>query len=512
MKLCGVVSLGVVSVVLIVLGVVLQKVFPGIMESQLESKLILSSDSPTLGNFVAPPIPIFMQFYFFNVTNPDAILEGEIPKLEQIGPFTYEEKRLKFDLLWEEGDDTVTYKQNKTFFFRPDLSNGLTEDDNITTINAPMVSLAAKLSSSSISYVLSSVMSLMMSRHEMELFITRRAGDLLYEGYQEDLLLDLAYYTSDPVHATGKFGFFYPKNNSNDGTYRIFTGKTGLDKLQVIDEWNEEPYLDFWKTDSCNMINGTEGSQFPQPVEKNGVIWMYSSDLCRSLYLKYEKTINHGGLDLHRYVLPSEVLEKSPATDCYCTDDFTCRSSMINLSPCKKGSPVVASTPHFYMGTNDSIFGVEGLSPNKEEHETFIDVEPNTGVTFRAHKRIQISMPLKPYSAVSEWENLPQVIVPILWLNESAEVPIDRAEALHSKLTVPAIVVTYVSWALVVIGCLLCIVCIFFILRLHNEKKSVPTHKECKPVPLESEQMKCLSLPSTKVVKRDETKKTLRNV
>ena len=378
------------------------------MASQLDKKLILSEDSPTIGNFIAPPVPIFMQFYFFNVTNPEDVLYGDMPDLQQIGPYTYEETREKYDLIWEEGGETVTYKQNKTFFFRPDLSPGLSEDDMITTLNAPMVSLASKMDKSSLlDFFSQSVMSVLMMRFELNIFITKPAGELLFKGYEEPLLEELSYITGDPIHALGRFGFFFPKNDSNDGAYRIFTGASGLEKLQLIDEWREEPRLEFWSTDYCNMLNGTEGAQFPRPITEDTPVWMYSSDLCRSLYLKYEKTIDHGGLKLHRYVLPFEVLEQSPATDCYCTDDFTCRDSMVNLSPCKKGAPVVASTPHFYMGTNETINAVKGLNPNKEEHETYLDVEPNTGVTFRAHKRIQISMPLKRYSAVSSLSGSP---------------------------------------------------------------------------------------------------------
>ena len=37
-----------------------------------------------------PPVPIYMQFYMFNVTNPDEVLQkGERPSLAQYGPYTY---------------------------------------------------------------------------------------------------------------------------------------------------------------------------------------------------------------------------------------------------------------------------------------------------------------------------------------------------------------------------------------------------------------------------------------
>lgn len=39
--------------------------------------------------FQNPPPPVYMQFYFFNLTNPAEVLDGDTPVVLQIGPYTY---------------------------------------------------------------------------------------------------------------------------------------------------------------------------------------------------------------------------------------------------------------------------------------------------------------------------------------------------------------------------------------------------------------------------------------
>ena len=40
------------------------------------------------------------------------------------------------------------------------------------------------------------------------------------------------------------------------------------------------------------------------------------------------------------------------------------------------GAPVALSSPHFLYGDPQLIHNVTGLHPNKEEHATWIDIDP----------------------------------------------------------------------------------------------------------------------------------------
>lgn len=476
-----VVVMVVVGVLLIVGSVLFHLFFGNLFTSMLEKKLMILPGSKTLENFKSPPVPIFMQFWLFNVTNSPQVLEGAMPVLQQVGPYTYEEKQIKFNLSFNHEEGTVTYIQNKSFYYRQDLSPGVSLSDKVTTVNAVMMSLGSKLESRPKGF--KAIVQIWFDRFEVSPFVTKTVRELLFDGYDEPLLLQLAELTGDPEHATGKFGF-YRKNNTNGGTYTVYTGEKGMDNYQHIARWRGEEMIDFWKPDlyggnTCNMINGTAGNQFPRPVERHGIIRLYVSELCRSIYAEYQKDVQHGALTLYRHVLPERLLAKTPDTECFCIDNFTCRASMINVAPCRKGAPVVMSTPHFYQGSPEDSNQL-GLEPVAEEHETYLDIEPNTGVTFRAAKRIQANFPLKQYSNLPAYKNIPDVILPVFWVNESAVVPVERTHALHRTLNLPFMLVTIGVAVLVTLGVVLIVVAIVKVCLARRGGKK-PKAKNRKP-------------------------------
>ncbi|XP_063591608.1 lysosome membrane protein 2-like isoform X2 [Penaeus indicus] len=471
--------------ILVLLCAIFIGVFPLIFYSIASQMLTLSEDSKTLEAFLSPPVPIYMQFWFFNVTNPDAIrYHGAKPILQEVGPYTYEEKRLKYDLEWNDDEGTVSYLQNKSFIFVPEMSPGLSLEDRVTTLNAIMVSLASKIEAES--PVLHALVELAFLRFKESLFITRSVRELIFDGYDEPLLSELVKYTGDPTDSKGKFGFFYPRNNTNDGRYKVKTGALGMDDYQYIVEWKGQTELDYWHGDHyCNMINGTDGSQYPPEVTRNTVLRLYTSELCRSLYLTYEKDRNHFGIHVYRFIPPRDMLEDPLINHdnlCYCTPDIDhcLGAGMLNMAPCAMGAPIVMSTPHFYQGDEVELAKLVGLNPRKEEHETFLDVEPRTGVTMKAAKKIQINIPLKPYGQFPSFKNVPEVIFPILWVNESAVVDEATAQEVRKGVTLPFVVVDAVCGSLIAIGVVLIIVGAFRFYRFKHLTKQTKNSSSSK--------------------------------
>ena len=106
--------------------------------------MTLEPDSYSFDLWKELPIPLYMQLYFFNVTNYKDIenrVPGAKPILEEVGPYTWRQYQTMVNISWNDANDTITYMQNKWWEWQPDMSNG-TLDDIIAAIN--VVALVSK--------------------------------------------------------------------------------------------------------------------------------------------------------------------------------------------------------------------------------------------------------------------------------------------------------------------------------------------------------------------------------
>lgn len=54
--------------------------------------------------------------------------------------------------------------------------------------------------------------------------------------------------------------------------------------------------------------------------------------------------------------------------------------------------PLFLSKPHFLDGDSSLLASVQGLHPVRGIHDTYLDIEPNTGALCRVHNRAQVNM------------------------------------------------------------------------------------------------------------------------
>ncbi|XP_061763940.1 lysosome membrane protein 2c [Nerophis ophidion] len=417
LKPCVVYATGFFSFVFLVVGIslALTNVFPGLVQSEAKREVVLRNGTVAFDAWENPPAPIYMQFYFFNLTNPLEVLDGERPAVVEIGPYTYREYRPMEEVSFDANGTTVAAVNTKTYIFQANMSRGL-QTDLIRTVSIPAMTVMERFKDQPF---FARLISDFMRDKQEGLFTTRTVGQLLW-GYLDPLLQAVHVFQPDvdPV-----FGLFSKSNASSDGRYVFFTGQQDYKDFARVDTWNNQSSLNWWTSEECNMINGTNGASFHPVITKHETLYMFSSDLCRSIYAVFEEDVAVKGIPAYRFSPPSQVFANhtvNPANAGFCVPASNCLGSgVLNVSPCKQGAPIIMSSPHFYQGDPKFVQGVFGMKPNKDDHQTLLDIHPLTGTILQAAKRLQVNVYVQQIPTFTQTGNVSTVILPVLYLNES---------------------------------------------------------------------------------------------
>lgn len=441
----GFVALGTLTVLF---GAVLLFVGPAIMNHQIIKNTVIDPDNDlTFTMWKDVPVPFFMSVYFFNILNPQEILAGEKPMVEQRGPYVYR-KHIQKDNITFHPNNTVSYKEYRQYFFEPSMSVG-NESDVVTLPN--MLVLGAAVMLENLPFAVRLMISATFKTFNEGPFLTKTIGELMW-GYDSLLVEFLNRYLPGMLPSTGKFGLFAEFNNSNTGLFTIFTGKDNIRNVHKVDSWNGLTQLSYWQTPQCNMINGTAGQMWPPFMTKESTLPFYSPDACRSLELVYQRPGEFNGVPLYRFIAPKTMFANG--TDYAPNEGFCpCRQSgLLNVSSCRHKSPCFISHPHFYNADPVLLDYVQGLHPTEEEHGLFIDIHPLTGIPLNVAIRLQLNLYMKRVSGITETGKIAEVVMPMLWFEESGYIDGPILSTFHTNLVVLPAVMEYMQYGFIGLG------------------------------------------------------------
>ncbi|XP_071321900.1 lysosome membrane protein 2-like isoform X2 [Trachinotus anak] len=471
---------GVICALLLVVGIGLfvAQTFRTLMHNRLKKEIVLVEGSRVFASWKAPPPPVYMEFFFFNMTNVDDFLQGAKPVVNQVGPYTYREYRYKDNVSMLENDTMVSAYNVKSFVFLREKSVGDPAMDNITTVNIPIWAVMNKVKGS---FFKTTMANFMINSAKSELFTTRTVDELLW-GYEDPLLARVA---SSSPEVEKMFGLMYKKNGSNDGEFVYHSGVQNYMDYGRVETWKGQSKLKFWTSEHSNVINGSDGSAFHPLLNKNERIYIFTPDLCRTIYMEFEKDVEVNGIPAYRFTPPRSVLaskEENPDNAGFCVTPEECLGTgLLKVSPCRKGAPVVASFPHFYLADDMYPAAIGGMSPRREHHQTFLDLNPTTGVIVRANKRAQINVLLNRVTGFPKTRTLNDTVFPVMFLNESVVID-DASAARVQKLLLIATVVSNFPLIIVGLGVIMLVVFIILLVRARRQKTSAEDDTSYSPV------------------------------
>lgn len=188
------------------------------------------------------------------------------------------------------------------------------------------------------------------------------------------------------------------RNGTSQESFTINSGVGNLKKLNVIDNFNGKPQMDFWSTNECNRIDGTDGAQFPPyMMDKETRLQVFIKAFCRKFPLEYDSDVNiFDGVPAWRYKAPKNVFgnpKENKENQCYCDmSSGTCApSGVFNATLCFD-SPIYASAPHFLYGDPILFKNIVGLKPDPKKHITYADMHPRLAFPIDGASRFQINV------------------------------------------------------------------------------------------------------------------------
>lgn len=155
------------------------------------------------------PIPMYIEFYLFNWTNANEVIKENWkikPIFEECGPYTYSEHHVRVNVEWND-NGTLSYQQKRFWKFLPEKSNG-SLNDKITNLNIIVATVAYAVRDQH--YLVKRGVDFFLKEKERTLFTTHTVNELLFEGYDDPLLV-----LAKDLNITGlnipfdKFGWFY---------------------------------------------------------------------------------------------------------------------------------------------------------------------------------------------------------------------------------------------------------------------------------------------------------------
>ena len=420
-----------------------------------------------------------MTFYMFNVTNAAAVRNnGSKPHVEVVGPYNYNELKVKHDIAWSDDKTSVRFKYNRTFtrvktkcppgVLYPDFECSLDDTVNITTGNIALMGLANTINNLPLdgkarADVFKFTNGLINFWHDKkdpqeDTFMTRPVHEVIW-GYTDTILKDvvdalikfIATITKVPLPPVPSF-IQLQKNNPPEiwqNFSEVYTGKGNINDLFHFTEWaGHKSSLGLWTGTACpnttqgkkwieqaNMINGTDGMAFQPELQGVDELYVFSEDLLRSARLQYSADTEIMGIKLRRYTLWTELLNNVSFDESMCAFDAFMPKGALNMTSIV-GGPAFASKPHFLDA--DPVYRqmVDGIAPpNRSLHDTTLDLEPYTGAGMNIHQRLQVSVHMKRIPELDAFKGLPkEFYLPIIKVDEHGSVTQDLADQWKSQV------------------------------------------------------------------------------
>jgi lysosome membrane protein 2 len=397
--------------------------------------------------------PTYQQFNLFNITNPNEVLEGAKPMLVEIGPYSYRKYHVYLNVSFSADGNERQFREWEYYVFDPATSfeGASPETDSVNVINVPYQAvMGALFLNDQTNLWWKSLAFDVLASYTNSSLITRLNVSALLFGYQDPLLSLVSELQPNTPATFGLQPNQTEQDALNSATTTFYTGKNDINQLGVYKKFEGKTSETCWGSPAANAIFGTDASGFYPGVSMQDLLPVFVDNLFRSAYLAANDSIEVFGIKLLNFGLRTTDLDNATVNPANAGFYQYGPGGVINLTSCSQGAPVFVSKPHFLDADPYYLSQLDGLNPNRSLHETIIAVEPYTGVTMYAHKRLQINVKLQEDMLLHP-QLRKNLYVPVVWIDEGGGITEDIADEFKGKIYLAETVIVVLQW--VGLGC-----------------------------------------------------------
>ncbi|CAK1592881.1 unnamed protein product [Parnassius mnemosyne] len=381
-------------------------------------KVVLEDGGEIFEMWRKPEIKLYCRVYLFNITNAEEYMSGKDSKVkvQEIGPYVYQEG-LEHEVLRFNDNGTLSAIPKHPLTWVEELSEGNKEDDIVYLPHIALLSIANVVSKQS--FMTRFGLNRLISLTDSQPLVKMTAREFMM-GYESELMTLGNTFMPGWIYFD-KLGLIDRMYDFNGDYETVFTGTDDVTISGLIDTYRGSTDLPQWQGKHCSNVQyASDGTKFKSGINMNESILFYRKSLCRPAALVPVEEGVRNGLKGYKYTFADHMLDNGKVIEenkCFCREGICLPEGLVDVTDCYYGFPIALSYPHFYKG-DDILFGkVEGLTPNKEQHETRFWVQPYSGLPLDVSTKFQINLALGDISAINNVERFSNMYLPLLWFD-----------------------------------------------------------------------------------------------
>lgn len=434
--------------VAVIIGAVVLTVIEGVINEKLLSKDYIGFEdfnstkrlNSMTKKWLHPAYFMELQVWLFDLVNEADVLRGEKPKVQQIGPFTFMEHQWKSPYQFVKNGSRILYRNNHVYVFNDSLScSNCFLSRRIVVPNVIFQKLVDFASKGFFEKFLVTAVLTAVSAESP--FVNITVEEALFKGYHDpllDFICQRAWLQSlcNFVKIPKSVGYLYGQNGTDDGLYEVSTGLGDAFDIGKVFSFNNMTVMpeSTWDSADAREIRGTDGQIFSPFLQENQDLEIFAGPICRTITMEFQRKSEFRDVVAFRYGFPSHIYDPSIATNRgFCNKNNTpvyfnssiqipgcLPKGFLDIGRCLPGTPrIYLSQAHFLNTDHEVQSSIDGMDvPDERNDNTFLEVEPLSGVPINARRIAQINVGMKKGNLriISRMNN---IILPVLWLNET---------------------------------------------------------------------------------------------